>query len=140
MLMNPTAQLTGAFRSILEHPKGDVVRLVNELLRACPEPGIRLDWHADRCRVRSLSGEWEEVVVGPIRKSVFRAMLARIAALCNEQKPDSVSAYGGQGEVAAASDSTATFKVSFANTVDDQWLSLARAEALKTGPGVDGGA
>src|SRR5437667_10452164 len=125
--MNPTGQLTGAFRSILEHPKGDVVRLVDDLLRACPEPGVRLDWQADRCRVCSLTDEWEEVIDGPLRKSVFRAMLARVAALCNEYRPYSVSAYGGQGEVSIVVDQPRALWLSFANTPDEQWLKLENA-------------
>jgi hypothetical protein len=123
--MNTTSQLTGAFRSALEQPARGAVELVDDLLRLCPEPGLRLDWHADRCRIRPLTDGPEEVTDLPLRKSVFRAILARVAALCNEQSPGSVSPYGGQGEASIGADPPTVFRVSFANTPGEQWLNLA---------------
>src|SRR5208282_5382429 len=61
-----------------------------------------------------------------LRKSVFRAILARVAVLCNERSPNSVSPYGGQGEVSVGADPAMTFRVEFANTPDEQRLELTR--------------
>ena len=119
-------QFTGAFRKALEHPSGGVVGLVDDLLKLCQEHGLQFDWQADRCRVRFLADGLEEVIDGPFRKSVFRAILARVAALCNQRRPKSVSPYGGRGEVLVPSDRT-LLQVSFANTPDEQWLKMAVA-------------
>jgi hypothetical protein len=122
--MNTTSQLTGAFRGALEHPARGVVEVVDDLLRLCPAPGLRLDWHAGRCRFRPHAGGPEEVIDGPLRKSAFRAILARVAALCNERSPHSVSPYGGQGEASVGGNPPTVVRVSFINTPDEQWLDL----------------
>jgi hypothetical protein len=61
----------------------------------------------------------------PLRKSVVRAALARIAVLCNQLNPNSVSPYGGQGELLIGADSTTAMRVVFVNTPDEQSLELA---------------
>lgn len=122
--MNTTSQLTEVFRNPFENPSRGVVGLVDDLLRLCPKQGLRLDWQADRCRIRFLNGGAEETTDVPLCKSVFRAILARIAVLCNERKPNSVSPYGGQGELSARANPPAAFRVSFANTPAEQKLEL----------------
>src|SRR5882724_2480618 len=122
--MNTTSQISGALRSAFERPTRGVVGLVDDLLRVCQEQSLQLDWQTDRCRVRSLTDGSEEVRDRPLRKSVFRAILARVAALCNERKPNSVSPYGGQGELLVSTDPPAIFRVAFANTTDEQKLEL----------------
>jgi hypothetical protein len=119
-----TFLLSGTLRSALEQAPLGVVGLVDDLLRLCPEQGLRLAWEGDRCRVNPLAGGSEEVLDRPLRKSVFRAILARVAALCNERSPNSVSPYGGQGELSYGADPPATFRVKFTNTTDEQKLEL----------------
>jgi hypothetical protein len=135
--MNTTSQLTGAFRSALAHPARGVVDLVDDLLRSCPEPGLRLDWHADRCRIRPHAGGPDEEIDGPLRKSAFRAILARVAALCNERSPHSVSPYGGQGEASVGDNPPTVIRVSFVNTPGEQWLDLAPARTEPPLPASD---
>ncbi|HUY35359.1 MAG TPA: hypothetical protein VMV69_21625 [Pirellulales bacterium] len=60
----------------------------------------------------------------PLRKSVFRAMLARMAVLCNERTPNSVSPYGGRGELTFGVNPTVVFRVIFANTGAEQKMEL----------------
>lgn len=120
--MNTTSQLSEAFQIAFEHPAGGVVGLVDDLLRLCPEQGLQLDWHADHCRVRSPASGSEEVLARPLRKSVFRAMLARVAALCNERSPNSVSPYGGEARLVVGRDTTV--QVSFVNTSAEQRMEL----------------
>ena len=119
---SPLVQLHVAFM----RPSRPVVGLVDDLLAACQEQGVRLDWQDGRCRVRSLEGGPEGVIDVPLRKSVFRAILARVAVLCNERNPNSVSPYGGQGELSIGTDPTMVFRLEFANTPDEQRLELAR--------------
>jgi hypothetical protein len=103
-----------------------VVGLVDDLLAFCRENGLQLDWQADRCRVRVFAGVWQELVEVPLRKSVFRAVLARVAALCNEQSPNSISPYGGQGEISVGTNPATVFHVAFTNTPSEQRLEMTR--------------
>jgi hypothetical protein len=119
-----TPQLAGVFRSALERPTDGVVGLVDDLLRLCQERGLQLDWQADCCRVRSLTSGAEEVIDLPLRTSVFRATLARLAALCNERAPNSVSPYGGKGELTIGANPATVFRVEFTNTPAEQRLEL----------------
>jgi hypothetical protein len=91
----------------------------------CREQSLQLDWQGDRCRIRTLAGGSEEVLDRPLRKSVFRAVLARVATLCNERNPNSVSPYGGQGELSVGADPPTTFRVTFTNTTEEQKLELS---------------
>jgi hypothetical protein len=55
---------------------------------------------------------------------VFRDVLARLAVLCNERTPNSVSPYGGQGEVSVGPNPVAVFQVDFVNSPAEQRLHL----------------
>lgn len=111
-------------------PRGDgAVGLVDRLLVLCQEYAIRLDWKADHCWIRSVGIEPEELIELPLPKSVFRAVLARLAALCNEHRPGSVSPYEGQGELAMGGDPSTLCRVVFVNTP-------SRQEAQLTGLGM----
>ena len=59
-----------------------------------------------------------------MQKSLARAILARVAALCNERNPSSVSPYGGQGEVTLFNDPEAIVQVSVVNTPTSQNMKL----------------
>jgi hypothetical protein len=122
--MNTTSKLAEAFRDAIEHPARGVVGIVDDLLRLCPAQGLRLDWRANGCRIRCRIGDSEETIDVPLRKSVFRAILARIAVLCNERTPNSVSPYGGESELSIGTNPPEVFRVSFANTPTEQMLEL----------------
>lgn len=104
-------------------PTGAVVGLVDELLAASTEQTIRVGWQAGRCQVSFLTTEPPEEIEVGVQKSVVRALLARIAALCNERVPNSVSPYRGVGEVAI--DPQRVIRVKFVNTSDEQTLELS---------------
>jgi len=111
---------------VLRPTNRGVVGLVSDLLRLCPEQGLELDWHGDHCRVRSPRVEPEESIEVPLPKSVFRAVLARLAALCNEGDPGSVSPYGGEGALKAGVDPATVCGVAFINTSSAQRVRLTR--------------
>jgi hypothetical protein len=110
---------------LLAHPTRGVVGLVDDLLRLCQEHGLHLEWQAGRCRVRPRGGDWEEWIEVPFRKSVARAMVARLATLCNERTPNSVSPYGGHGQLSAGTNPPAVFTVLFTNTPAEQKFELS---------------
>jgi len=91
------------------------------------ENGLELDLQADSLRVRSLGCDRVEQIGIPIRKSVFRAILARVAAVCNERVPNSVSPYGGHGEVSVSANPAKVFNVEFINTPAEQRLRITTA-------------
>jgi hypothetical protein len=122
--MSTTSHVSAVLRRVLTNPAGGVTGLVDNLLSVCREHHLQLDWQAGRCRLRSGAGEWEEVANVPLRQAVFRTILARVAALCNERAPNSVSPYGGRGELAVGQEPTTVFKVAFTNTPSKQQLEL----------------
>jgi hypothetical protein len=124
VFMNAISQETRFLRNALEHPTRGVVGLVDDLLKVARGQGLQLDWQAGRCRVRGIASNGEEWIDVPLGKSVFRAILARVAALCNERDPNSVSPYGGQAELSAGGDPPEVFRVRFVNTLAEQKLEL----------------
>jgi hypothetical protein len=60
----------------------------------------------------------------------LRALLARLAALCNEQTPNSVTPYGGQGQFSPGTSPPAVFRVAFINTAAEQKLELTNETGL----------
>src|SRR5262245_27881740 len=123
--MNTAPEFADAIRHTLRNPTRGVIGVVEDVLALCGEYGLQLDWQAGRCRVRPPGGDLQEVLDVPLRKSVFRAILARIAALCNERAPKSVSPYGGQGQLSVGANPPALFRVVFVNTPAEQRLELA---------------
>lgn len=126
--MSITSPLPTVLRTALTHPTRGIAGVVDDLLAACRESGLQLDWQTDRCRVRSGGGDAEELVDVPLRRSVFRAILARVAALCNERSPNSVSPYGGQTELSLGANPARVVRVTFTNTPDEQRLELSQVQ------------
>jgi hypothetical protein len=126
--LSPKERLGRAFTA----PTRGVLGLVDELLAASWNHELQLDWQADNCRVRLVKDGLEDLLEIPLRKSVFRAALARVGVLCNERKPNSVSPHGGQGELSFGSEPAAVFRVAFANTPDEQSLQLVRVAPERT--------
>lgn len=124
MITTSTAELSFALQSAFECSSRGVIGLVEDLLKLCQKQSLQLDWKADSCRVRSIGDGAIELLNCPLHKSVFRAMLARVAALCNERSPNSVSPYGGQGEIVVNTEPPTSLRVSFTNTADEQTLQL----------------
>jgi hypothetical protein len=130
--MSKQASLAERLSRALTTPTHGVLGLVDELLAASSEQAIRLTWQAGRCRVDILRDSPDQVEV-PVPKAVVRAVLARVAALCNERDGKSASPYGGSGEVTVDADPAKVIRVSFVNTPEEQRLELApmRTEAIQ---------
>src|SRR5882724_4162135 len=135
--MSTPSHWSAALRNVVLQPTDGIVGLVDNLLSLCRQHGLELDWQAGRCRVRSAGGEWRDLDDVPLRTSVFRAILARLAALCNERRPGAVSPYGGAGEIAVGGNPVTVFRVAFTNTPGEQRFELARAAAAESVPHID---
>lgn len=122
--MNTPSTAPELLRQALTTPTRGVLGLVEELLAVSREHGLRLDWKADCCRVQFRDGGPPDSIEVPLRKSVVRAALARVAVLCNQRNANYVSPYGGQGELLVGTDPTTAIRVSFVNTPDEQSLEL----------------
>jgi hypothetical protein len=127
-MINPRPILEHLERALADPDRG-ILGLVDELLTASREQDIRIEWQAGSCQVISPNGELPDRIEVPLKKSVVRAALARIAALCNERKPGSVSPYGGQGEIAIDADPSKAIRATFVNTPETQSLELACASS-----------
>ncbi len=100
-----------------------VLGLVDDLLELCREQPLAVSFRDGKCFV-SFAADGNKQSEVPLPRSAFRAVLARIAALCNEQRPNSVSPYGGAGEVCVGNDSRTTLRVVFTNTPEEQRLDV----------------
>jgi hypothetical protein len=118
-----------ALSRLFANRNGGIAGLVDNLLKLCVERDLQLDWHADHCRVRCAGGQWEEAEIVPFRRPLFRDMLARLAVLGNERIPNSVSLYGGTGEVAVAANPLAVLRIKIINKSDEQCLELVTMES-----------
>ena len=112
----------------LTKPARGVVGVVDDLLATCPPEGLRLWWQQDACHAVKLGSTPTELTRVSLRKSAFRAVLARVAVLCNASG-ETVSPYGGRG-IVTTEDSGRRFHVEFVNTADDQHCDLAPAAPL----------
>jgi hypothetical protein len=110
-------------------PRG-VVGLVDDLLGLCRRYQLRIRFRDGHCSVRTLGADDEESLKIPVPKSVFRAALARIAAICNEQHPQSVTSYRGAGDIVVPPPDSqnsvppSLCYVSFTNTTSAQDLEM----------------
>jgi hypothetical protein len=124
--MNNLSPFPERLQRAFEPTQRGVVGLVDDLLSLGREQGLQVDWQANRCRVRPLGAQPQESIEIQLPKSVFRAILARMAALCNERIPNSVSPYGGEGELSVCTNPPMVFRVSFINTSGEQALEVRR--------------
>lgn len=100
-----------------------VIGLVDDFLHLCITQGLRIEWYVNQCRVYRIDPNNPEPIEIPLQKSVFRAILARLAALCNEQSSQAISPYGGEGEIVLGKEFP-ILRVSFLNTRGEQSAEL----------------
>lgn len=101
-----------------------ILGIVDQVLAVALECDLRLVHKEDYCHIEILGGAPANSIEVPVRKSVFRAALARVSVLCNERGPRSVSPYGGEGEIVFGSESPSLLHAAFVNTPDEQSLVL----------------
>jgi hypothetical protein len=137
--------------TILEPLSGGVVALVDRLLEFCREHDIEMhrtdagvevhplvddyelptedyfarpttEWYRDRRHRQTL------VTMPEVMNRLFRTVLARLAKLCDDHGPKSVSPYNGTGhiEFIGADGVPTLFRVAFMNSPSDNSLQIRR--------------
>ena len=125
--MNTSSLPLAALRTAIESPKDGCVGIVDDVLALCRHHSLHLDWRDNRCRITSVSGDGEGELDVPLRKSIFRAIIARVATLCAERVPGSFAPYGGTGELLIGPEPAMLFRAVWGNTLADQHLTLMPA-------------
>ncbi len=119
-------------------PDRGVVGTVDSLLAISRDHAFRLNWVEGRCCLFFGGNGSEAPFEFPLQKSILRAVLARIAVLCNEKNPNSVSPYRGEGELLVKGEPVEIVRVSFVNTPEQQSLEILTlpvgASVQKGGP------
>jgi hypothetical protein len=123
--MTTTSAVTKSNSQFVLEPSRGVVGMTDDILAICRIDGLRLIWQDGRCQYSSAVNEWKNSTDLAIRKSVFRAILTRIAFLCNVQSAGSVSPYGGESDLLVG-DPSDLLRVIFVNTASEQMLTIAR--------------
>ena len=114
------------FQTTFRPSQRGVVGLSDHLVHLFGERGAVIECREGRCYAAPCDADSCEVEI-PLTKSLFRPLLARIAAMCNERKPGSVSPYGGEGELQTGGEPVGVFRVRFTNTIAEQRLEIRRA-------------
>jgi hypothetical protein len=127
--MHTTAELAEGLQLALTRTGRGVVGFVDDLLRLCPAEGLQLEWQAGRYSVRAVENGSEALLNWPVSKSVVRAILVRVAALCNKRCRISVSPYGGEGELVVDADAPMILRLKMTNTTDERKLELVPVSA-----------
>ena len=118
------AQYQKRLQEIFRPGPNGVIGLADDLLVLCREADLQLTWHDGQCHVRTLGEESPEAINIPLQKSVFRALLARISALCDDRSSEPVSPYGGEGRIAIPATPSGCYHVVFSNTKDEQRVEI----------------
>ena len=132
--MNAVSKYAEALRAALDHPTSGIIGIVDTLLKVRPDQEVHLHWQPDCCEVQCRAAGYEAGFETPLRQSVFRAIVARVSAICSQDSPGSMSPYGGESKLCVSTDQAAWVRVKFENTPDSQWLSLtplSKAEEIE---------
>ena len=127
--MTTSLSLSSRLQNALSNTSNGVVGVVDELLKVSRDFALKLHWASGRCRVVAVEdGGSDHACEVALPRSVFRAILARVATVCGEQMATTVSPYGGEGELIIGDDKPPqVLRVVFVNTTDDQRLELSKA-------------
>ena len=123
--MTPPQTIPDRLRQAFAPTRDGVGGLAEQLLGACAGGGdAEFERVGDRCVYRWTVGGDTHEATAPLRPAAFRTILARVAALCNERSPDSVTPYGGEVLLTVKDHPLTVLRVAFVNTPEKQQLRL----------------
>lgn len=139
--MEPQLKSPKTLGEIIKPSHAGFIGIVDDLLESCRFHALKLDWHEGRLRAERPDENTVELFELPRGVSLFRTMLARFSAVCNEARPGSVSPYGGEGKVWLGGDPPVILRVVFVNTRSEQRAELTpltldppAADAIRPAP------
>jgi len=120
-------------QQIFVAPTNGVVGIVDDLMAICGHAGLQIEWRDEHCLIRPLGGQIPAPLQIPARKSVFRAILARVAYLSDRFRTvgqGGVSPYGGECWFWSSGtfERGLYFHAIFINTAAQQQLTLHQVE------------
>ena len=137
--MIPAHTADGRLRRAFAPTQGGIVGLTDQLLEACVGSDVEFKRVGNRCVCNwTVNGETTEALV-PLPSAAFRTILARVAALCNEYRPNAVTPYRGEGLLTVKGPPPTDVRVAFVNTPDEQRLEVKRNAEGSHRPSVHGG-
>ena len=123
--------------SLFEPKNGGIVEIVENLLVYLPNQNLKIDFFEGHGRMTSLADPNAEthrkgevrasrksVFHFPMSKPIMRALIARVAFLCESLGFHSGTPYRGEGEL--ISEYGCHNRIYYANTPQEQWLFLER--------------
>jgi hypothetical protein len=115
--MSINTDVATELRDILRRGVGGVAQVADDLLLASRHHVVEMEWSDNRPKLRIDAADWSDLSDIGLKKSIFRAIVARIAILCNEQSNSAaMSPYGGNGELMVCGDLPTTVRVTLSNT------------------------
>jgi hypothetical protein len=124
--MNSSQSVETSLKLAFSPTDHGIAGLTEQLLKVCAYADVTFERIGDICVCRWAEDSENHEIQAPWAPAAFRSILARIAALCNEHSPNSVTPYGGDGIVAVDGPPAMSMQVSFVNTADEQHLKLRR--------------
>jgi hypothetical protein len=122
----PSQTADSRLRRAFSPTQGGIVGLTDQLLAACVGSDVQFKRVGNRCVCNwTVNGETKEAQA-PVPPAAFRTILARVAALCNEYSPNSVTPYRGEGLLTVKGPPPTVVRVAFVNTPDEQRLEVKR--------------
>jgi hypothetical protein len=123
-LVNSVVEIEARLKDAMTPGSRGIIDSVDKLLRFAQDHPIAMDEHETTIRIRLLDIELREPFQFSFKRRVFRVILARIAAICNDLRPGSVSPYGGSGDLAVPGNPSRLLHADFSNTLGNTWLKL----------------
>ncbi len=135
--MTRSQTVEDCLRRAFEPARRGVVGLTEQLLEAFAGGDVEFERVGDRCVCRwDADGGTQETTV-PLPPAAFRTILARIAMLCIERSPNSVTPYRGESLLTVDGGTTKVVRVAFVNTPEKQQLNLKSVSEKASAGGGD---
>lgn len=119
-----TSSVADRIRLALSAPTNGIVGMAHDLLSICHDNAVIIRWESTGVQVETAEGGETRTLTVPLRKSVFRSVLARLVMLCNETRLGSITPYGGISEIIVPGTPDSHYCISITNTPDEQVIEL----------------
>lgn len=138
--MISSASISDRVRQAFTPTSLGIVGLTDQMLGACAGGDVVFERVGDCCVYHwTVEDDTQDGLV-PIPPAAFRTILARIAVLCNERRPNSVTPYRGEGLLTVPGQPSDLLHVRFTNTPEQQQLAVkgvGRSEMSEATPQIE---